>query len=105
MRRRFATVLHSTLRARPFCTRMRTGRPPAARASEPEWSTDASVRSAHVVDDVEVVEGWRTVAESHHLLRELLRDRQVGVLHRIVVRIEEHDVEVAARVVTVFAHH
>src|SRR5918994_226754 len=58
-----------------------------------------------VVDDVEVGEGGGAVGQRHHLLRVLLRGRQVGVLHRRLVRVEERQSDVVIGVVTVLTRH
>ena len=49
------------------------------------------------------MEGRRAVGQRHHLLGELLGGRQAGVLHRLLVGVEEDDVEVLAGLVAVLA--
>src|SRR6266545_1504375 len=57
--------------------------------------------SGPVFDDVEIEEPRRSVEKGHLLLGERGRLGQVGVLHGRLVRVEEHDDQVAVRVVVV----
>src|SRR3954464_3081561 len=54
-----------------------------------------------VVDHVEVVEGGWTLGEGHHLLGERIGLGHSRVLHCRFIRVEEHDLQVAARLVAV----
>src|SRR5437016_1920818 len=57
--------------------------------------------SGAVLEDIQVVEHRRHIGKCHVLLRGRLRLWQFRVLHRRLVRVEEHDREVAARLVAV----
>src|SRR5438270_13339167 len=58
-----------------------------------------------VVDHVEVVEGGWTLGEGHHLLGERIGLGHSRVLHCRFIRLKEHDLQVAARIVSVLTQN
>ena len=65
---------------------------------------DSVLLVGEILDDVEVEERRLAVAERHHLSGELLGDGQLRVLFGLREGVEEHDLDVSTRIITIGAN-